>query len=130
MSGPLLDRLDLRVRVPALDFRTLTSGPAGEDSEKVRARVEAARARQARRFGATGPSCNARMDPAMLRRHCALDQAGMDLMRAAMERLGLSARGFDRVLKVSRTIADLEAEERIASRHLAEAIQYRGFEAG
>jgi len=130
LSGPLLDRLDIHVNVPALDFDQLSAPPAGEDSASVRVRVNAARARQTRRLRGSsgGPHCNAQMGPSQIREHCALDRDGLALLKAAVDRLGLSARGFDRLLKVARTVADLDGQESILVRHLAEAIQYRGLD--
>ena len=130
ISGPLLDRLDIQVNVPALDFDQLSAPPTGEDSASVRVRVNAARARQTRRLrgSAGGPHCNAQMGPSQIREHCALDRDGLALLKAAVDRLGLSARGFDRLLKVARTVADLDGQEAILVRHLAESIQYRGLD--
>ncbi|MGH7441874.1 MAG: YifB family Mg chelatase-like AAA ATPase, partial [bacterium] len=130
ISGPLLDRMDIHALVPALPFEQLSSAPQGEDSATVRARVNAARERQTQRLkGAVGgPHCNAQMGPGQIREHCALDTDGQALLKAAVERLGLSARGFDRLLKVARTIADLDSQDRIQVRHLSEAIQYRGLD--
>jgi magnesium chelatase family protein len=130
LSGPLLDRLDIHVNVPAMGFEQLSAPPEGEDSAVVRARVNAARARQTRRLNrpASGMHCNAQMGLQEIREHCALDRDGLALLKAAVERLGLSARGFDRLLKVARTVADLDGQEGILVRHLAEAIQYRGLD--
>ena len=127
LSGPLMDRLDIQVHVPALAFEELAAPPAGEASESVRARVNAARAIQNRRLNSSdsGLHCNAQMGPREIREYCALDKDGLALLKAAVDRLGLSARGFDRLLKVARTIADLDAQERVLVRHLAEAVQYR-----
>jgi len=130
LSGPLLDRLDIHVNVPALDFDQLAAPPQGDDSATVRARVNAARLLQTRRLSSstTGQHCNAQMGPAGIREHCALDRDGLALLKAAVDRLGLSARGFDRLLKVARTVADLDGQTGILVRHLAEAIQYRGLD--
>src|SRR5262249_17844744 len=121
VSGPLLDRIDLHVPVPAVAYREMCDEEPGESSAAVRGRVVEARERQHRRCPAP---CNARMPSALLREHCALDAAGRRLLEQAMTKLGLSARGHDRILKVARTIADLAASERIEREHLAEAIQY------
>lgn len=125
ISGPLLDRIDIHVDVPRVDYAKLTDQRLGEPSEAVRARVEAARERQRVRFAGSGLACNADMRPAEVRTYCPLDEAGNALIKAAMTQLGLSARAFHRVLKLARTIADLAGSERIQPAHLAEAIQYR-----
>jgi len=125
LSGPLLDRFDLMVDVPALDLASLGRSATGESSAAVRERVVAARARQRDRWGSTGPTCNARMRPRELDRCATLDADGRRLLLAAGSRLGLSARGFDRVRRVSRTLADLEGTEAIRAEHVAEALQYR-----
>ncbi len=125
LSGPLLDRIDLQVEVPALDFEALSQRRPGETSAAIRARVEAARERQRCRFGPDGPDCNAHMGQRELREHCALDERASAVLRGAYDRLGLTARSYDRILRVARTIADLAGEERVGARHLAEAIGYR-----
>jgi len=125
ISGPMLDRIDIHVEVPRVDFAKLADPLPGESSSAVRSRVEAARARARERFAGSELKCNAEMRPGEVRRYCRLDDAGSALMRAAMQQLQLSARAFHRVLKVARTIADLSASEHIAPAHLAEALQYR-----
>jgi magnesium chelatase family protein len=125
LSGPLLDRFDLAVEVPAVDPAELSAASAGEHSTSVRDRVQAARERQRFRFGNAGPACNARMARAELERHAALSRAPMRLLVEACRRLGLTARGYDRVRRVARTIADLDRCESIVDRHVAEAVQYR-----
>jgi magnesium chelatase family protein len=125
LSGPLLDRFDLVVDVPPVDLEALGRAAAGEPSSAVRARVVAARQRQRRRFGAGGPASNAAMSPADLERHAPLRPRPRRALLDACERLGLSARGFDRVRRVARTLADLDGADAIASRHVAEAVQYR-----
>lgn len=126
ISGPLLDRIDIHVEVPAVEFKELSSTEAAESSESIRSRVENAREHQQRRFGRkTGTSCNARMTSRQIKTHCALDESGIELLRAAMSSLHLSARAYDRILKVARTIADLADAEKISLEHLSEAIQYR-----
>jgi magnesium chelatase family protein len=124
VSGPVLDRLDLQIEVPALTSDELLRVSPGESSEAVRARVLAARARQRERG-----SLNAMLSNAALRKHCALDAAGTRLIADAVDRGGMSARGVHRALRVARTIADLGGEERVTSLRLAEALQYRAYEA-
>ena len=126
VSGPLLDRIDIHIEVPALAYDDLASKQSGEDSAHIRQRVNAARQRQLDRF-AGELFCNAQMSTRHIRRHCSLDDAGQALLEKAMARLGLSARAYDRILKVARTIADL-ADAPIQSQHLAEAIQYRALD--
>ncbi len=125
ISGPLLDRIDIHVEVPAVDYEKLTGKTLGEPSKAVRQRVEAARARQEERLADTPLHCNADMGPAQVRRFCQLDAAGQTLIRAAMRQMGLSARAYHRVLKLARTIADLDGANTIQAAHLAEALQYR-----
>lgn len=129
VSGPLLDRIDLHIEVPAVKFRDITSEQTGEKSEAVRERVIAARERQQKRF-ADRPkiTCNARMGSRELKSYCALDEATMELLKFAMADLKLSARAYDRVLKVARTIADLAGSERILSDHVSEAVQCRSLD--
>ena len=126
ISGPLLDRIDIIVEVPALEFDELQSRERGESSEAIRARVNAARARQRERLGPLGS--NARMSGREMERFCALSEEGAQLMKDAFESLGLTARSYDRVLRVARSIADLEGSETIEPLHLAEAIQYRSYD--
>jgi magnesium chelatase family protein len=125
ISGPLLDRIDIHIEVPRVDYAKLTDSRLGEPSEAVRARVEAAREVQRARFVGSDLACNADMRPADVRVHCRLDDAGLSLMRSAMSQLQLSARAFHRVLKLARTVADLAGAAAISPAHLAEAIQYR-----
>lgn len=125
LSGPLLDRFDLVVDVPPVDVRKLTDAPLGESSATVRERVVAARARQRERFGSKGPSCNARMGTGELNRYAPLNAEQKRLLFRACERLGMTARGFDRVRRVARTLADLEGQDTLGSQHVAEALQYR-----
>lgn len=125
LSGPLLDRIDLFVEVPALEYEELAVRPSSESSAEIRSRVNAARARQTARFGPEGLDCNARMGQGELQAHCVLDEAGQALMKGAFRSLGLTARSYDRLLRVARTIADLDDCPDIAPQHLAEAIQYR-----
>ncbi len=128
LSGPLLDRIDLYVEVPSLEYDELSQRSTGETSAQIRARVNAARALQTARFGKEGPECNAHMGQAELQAHCALDEKSRAIMKGAYERLGLTARSYDRILRVARTIADLDSADQIAAHHLAEAIQYRASE--
>jgi magnesium chelatase family protein len=126
LSGPLLDRIDMQLAVKRVDFDQLTSREQAESSATVRDRVAAARARQWRRFAEhPGVSCNAEMRVAEVRAFCELDAVGASMLRNAVERLGLSARAYHRVLRVARTIADLAEAEQIEQRHLAEAMQYQ-----
>jgi magnesium chelatase family protein len=125
ISGPLLDRIDIHVEVPRVEFDKLADDRMGEPSAQVRERVERARGLQRQRLEGTGLACNADMRPGEVRVHCPLDQAGQALVRQAMHQLQLSARAFHRVLKLGRTIADLAGEESILPAHLAEALQYR-----
>jgi magnesium chelatase family protein len=128
ISGPLLDRIDLHVEAPALTITELRNEHGGESSTALRARVEAARGRQLARFRGTRITSNARMAPAQLKTYCGLDARLGDLLQQAMEQLSLSARAYDRILKVARTIADLAGADRIDSPHLLEAIQYRSLD--
>jgi magnesium chelatase family protein len=128
LSRPLLDRIDLQVELPSLPSATLRSDAAEEPSAAVRARVIAARERQEKRFAALRIRTNAEMSARLVRRLCPLPADAERVLTAAISRLGLSARGHDRVLKVARTIADLEGADRVAAAHVAEAIQYRGLD--
>ncbi|MHC4481366.1 MAG: YifB family Mg chelatase-like AAA ATPase [Planctomycetota bacterium] len=125
ISGPLLDRIDIHVDVPPLQYRDLATSRPAEASEEVRNRVVAARERQLERFDGLRFFTNARMHRRHVRRHCRLDDDGRLLLRQAMDALGFSARAYDKILKVARTIADLEDSDRILSHHLSEAINYR-----
>jgi len=126
ISGPLLDRIDLHVDVPAVDYKELRAGSAGESSETIRARVEAARRVQLERFRAHPQTlCNANMGPRLLSGHCRLDSRSERMLEEAMSSLNFSARAHDRILKVARTLADLSASPDIGEVHLLEAIQYR-----
>ncbi|RLA85140.1 MAG: ATP-binding protein [Deltaproteobacteria bacterium] len=128
VSGPLLDRIDIHIEVPAVRHRELMEGPVTQSSQEIRSRVARARGLQEERFRAEGIHCNAQMGNRQIRRYCRLTEEGKELLEMAMRRLGLSARAYTRVLKVSRTIADLEGSEEIRPEHLSEAIQYRGLD--
>jgi magnesium chelatase family protein len=129
ISGPLLDRIDLHIEVPPVQFREIASERTGEDSRKIRDRVVAARRRQQERFKERPKiTCNARMNTRELKQHCRLEPAILELLKFAMADLNLSARAYDRVLKVARTIADLAGSEAIAGEHISEAIQYRSLD--
>jgi magnesium chelatase family protein len=125
ISGPMLDRIDIHVEVPRVDYEKLSSDRLGESSSSIRERVQAARERQRVRFEGTDIVCNSDMRVAEVHQFCKLDEAGDSLVRAAMSQLNLSARGYHRVLKLARTIADLVGNDQIQSVHLAEALQYR-----
>ena len=129
VSGPLLDRIDIQLEVPAVKYRDLMHGQSGESSLSIRSRVACARARQAQRFqGNRAVRGNAQMPTALSHRFCVLDSAGKALLEKSVERLGFSARAIERILKVALTIADLAEEDHIRPRHLAEAIQYRSLD--
>ena len=129
ISGPLLDRIDLHIEVPPVKFHEISSERTGEMSSHIRDRVIAARQRQHMRFvGKPKITCNARMGSRELKSYCALDEATLELLKFAMADLNLSARAYDRILKVARTIADLAGVETIASEHVSEAIQYRSLD--
>jgi len=123
VSGPLLDRIDLHIEVPAVPYKELRGKDTGVSSAEMRARVEAARALQQNRG-----FYNAHIPSRLLRNLCALDDAGERTLEMAVRRMGLSARAHDRILKVARTIADLDGAERVAAKHLAEAVQYRSLD--
>jgi magnesium chelatase family protein len=125
LSGPLRDRFDLTVDVPALPPDAMQDSTPGEPSSAVRARVLEARDRQATRYAGALPRINAALTPALLARHCALAAAARRLLASAAVRLGLTARGYDRVRRVARTIADLAGSDAIDADHMAEALQFR-----
>ena len=128
ISGPLLDRIDLHIEVPALKWKEISDNEPAEPSGAIRDRVGRAREIQQKRFVEDGIHCNAQMSSTHLRKYCLLDGPSQDLLRAAMEKFGLSARAYDRILKVARTIADLDGEEAINSSYIAESIQYRNLD--
>jgi magnesium chelatase family protein len=128
ISGPLLDRIDIHIEAPALSIGDLRQEKPGEPSADLRARVQTARDRQQSRFVGSKTTANARMSHAQIRKHCAIDSNLGDMLQQAMEQLSLSARAYDRILKVARTIADLAAAEKIEAPHLLEAIQFRSLD--
>ena len=129
ISGPLLDRIDLHIEVPAVKFRDLASKEKGEPSASIRARVSRAREIQSYRFaGRNEMFANADMQSAEIREFCLLDSACEDLLKMAITKLGLSARAYDRIQKVARTIADLAGSEDIRPEYVSEAIQYRSLD--
>ncbi len=128
ISGPLLDRIDLHIEAPALSISDLRNEKPGETSAAVRERTQAARTLQQTRFAGSKTMSNARMTHAQIRKHCVIDATLGDLLQQAMEQLQLSARAYDRILKVARTIADLAHAEKIEAPHLLEAIQYRSLD--
>jgi len=130
ISGPLLDRIDIVVEVPAVHFEDLRERAEAEPSAAVKERVDAARMRQHERFMGDGNMCNARMGPDQMRKFCELDEASAELMKQAFDALGLTARSYDRILKVARTVADLDGSQDIQPQHIAEAIQYRAVNLG
>ena len=130
ISGPLLDRIDIVVEVPAVHFEELRARAEAEPSAQIKMRVDAARQIQNNRFENKHCMCNARMGPDEMRQYCALDEASASLMKQAFEAMGLTARSYDRILRVARTVADLDGSENIQPQHIAEAIQYRAVNLG
>ena len=125
LSGTLRDRMDLAVEIPAVPPEVLSDAPSGESSAAVRSRVLVARERQRARLAGTGAATNAELTPKLLRQHCTLDTVGLRVLTRAARQLGLSARGYERVRKVARTIADLAGTESVEADHVAEALQFR-----
>ena len=128
ISGPLLDRIDIHVEVPAVDYDDLTSKAMEESSESIRERVNKARAIQTERYRETSINCNANLDASMFSQVCVVDDRANMLLKNAFDRMGLTARAYDRILKVARTIADLDGSEIIKSNHITEAIQFRSLD--
>lgn len=128
VSGPLLDRIDLHVEVTPVNYEDLAHDIPSEGSIEIRERVIKARELQQLRYSESGIHSNSMMSPRDIQRYCALDESGQSILKNAMEKLGLSARAYDRIIKVSRTIADLDESLTIQSKHIAEAIQYRSLD--
>jgi len=128
ISGPLLDRIDLHLEVPSLPSSDLLANTQVETSQKIKERTVKARARQHQRFSQTAIVANSHMNHRQIKEYCALDGDGKKLLKMAIDELGFSARAYDKVLKVARTITDLAGEENIGSTHIAEAIQYRSLD--
>ena len=128
ISGPLMDRIDIHVEVPALNYKELAAPDPSECSEAIRARVDRARLIQKERFFGSGVHCNAQMSSRDIRTFCALDDESHALLETAVDRLGMSARAYGRILKISKTISDLEGAESIRADHISEAIQYRSLD--
>jgi magnesium chelatase family protein len=128
ISGPLLDRIDIHLEVPAVKYRELADRSEAESSASIAQRVEQSREIQLERFKGTKIHCNAQMTPRFIKKHCELDSAGNRMLELVTDRLGFSARTYNRILKVARTIADLDDSEYVREQHLAEAIQYRSLD--
>lgn len=128
ISGPMLDRLDIHVEVPAVEYSELTGKPDGETSAEIRARVEKARALQNERYRKSGITCNARLSSALMQKYCVLTPEADRILRSAFDSLGMSARSYDRILKIARTVADLDGQEKIGASHIAQAIQFRSLD--
>ena len=128
ISGPLLDRIDIHIEVPSIRYKDLTGKSSGETSRIIKERIERARFIQKKRFDGQDMQINARMTDKQIKVHCTIDEDSQNLIEMAVEKLGLSARAYTKILKVARTIADIEVEEKIQSSHIAEAIQYRNLD--
>ena len=128
ISGPLLDRIDIHIEVEPVDYDKLSSKEPEETSAEIRKRVNRAREIQRKRFEGTGITCNAKMTPEMTKRCCVLTDDASELLRLSFERLGLSARAYDKILRIARTIADLDESENIEMSHVAQAVQYRSLD--
>jgi magnesium chelatase family protein len=125
LSGPLMDRIDLHIEVPAIKYDKLATEKVGEESAQVRERIQAARQRQLERFTNENIKTNSEMNLQQMKKYCQLDNTGQEILKTAVNNLHLSARAYHRLLKISRTIADLAASAQIQAQHLAEALQYR-----
>jgi magnesium chelatase family protein len=130
ISGPLLDRIDIHVEVPAVPYKDLMQESNAESSAAIRQRVADCRSIQSRRFARAKIYCNAQMGSRHIKKHCQIDEASRNLLESAIDKLGLSARAFNRILKIARTIADLQAEPSLQVDHISEAIQYRNLDRG
>lgn len=128
VSGPLLDRMDIQVEVPSLPYEKLADNSPAESSAKIRERVINAREIMKKRYAGTGISANGELTPAMIRKYCKLDGEAQEVMKNAFEKMGLSARGYDRILRVARTVADMHASENIRREHVAQAVQLRNLD--
>ena len=128
ISGPLLDRLDIHIEVPPVPFRELSDQSTGTSSEQMKSSVLAAREVQQRRFGKSSLRLNGRMTPSQIRKFCKLESDAESLLKTAMDEMGLSARAHDKILRIGRTIADLERSDTITAHHLSEAINYRALD--
>ncbi len=128
ISGPLLDRIDIHIEVPAVKYRDLADRSEAESSANIARRVERSRELQLERYNGTKIHCNAQMTPRFIKRYCELDANGNRMLELVTDRLGFSARTYNRILKVARTIADLDASDNIHEQHIAEAIQYRSLD--
>jgi magnesium chelatase family protein len=128
ISGPLLDRIDIHIEVPQVKFRDITDARTGESSKSIRERVVAARVIQQKRFAGRKVSSNARMGSRELKEFCAVDDSTLEMLKLAMHEMKLSARAYDRIMKVARTIADLAGSEKLTSDHVGEAVQFRSLD--
>ncbi len=128
ISGPLLDRIDIHIELPSIKYKELAETKESESSAAIKCRVEKTRALQRERFASDGLFCNTQMNTKLIRRYCVLTNEAGELLKTAMTELGLSARAYDKILKISRTIADMAGVEMIQDEHIAEAIQYRSLD--
>ena len=128
VSGPLIDRFDIHIEVPPVDYEELSGKASEESSKSIKARVDKARAIQTDRYKNSKTTCNARLTDAEFQDYCEITDAAAELLKSAFEKMGLSARAYNRILKVARTIADLDESEKIEVEHVAEAVQYRSLD--